>query len=425
MFKIIRNINICALLGLLLNINNNVYAVQIVVEEQELQPAKAAALKVALSKKAEYAVNAKIRIMLELSNRLPKAAEKKLIKYSENVSPLNIAEQYLLLVAQAKIKQHYHQYQQAIDLLEQAKLLAENIAEQQLYLPVFADLYFILAQNLVAINDFEKAYLAKKLYIEKFNDFREAKRDKTVALLTKKYEIAHKMAANELLDNESKLKALQLGEVKKQQAYLQRNIILIFCGILVFILLFLRQIRVRKKLLLLSKTDSLTGLLNRSALFIQGQALVKDTLEQQKELSVLLFDIDHFKLVNDDYGHHCGDLVLMKIARLVNETMRARDIFSRLGGEEFVILLPDTDVDKAKAIAVRVNEKIGQYNFHHLGINRAITLSIGVANIKDTAAVFDDILHAADLAMYQAKQQGRNQMVNYATISDVQERRVN
>ena len=140
---------------------------------------------------------------------------------------------------------------------------------------------------------------------------------------------------------------------------------------------------------------------------------------------MLLFDIDHLKQVNDNYGHHVGDLVLVEISNLVNETMRDRDFLARLGGEEFVVLLPNTDIDKAKAIAVRIVEKISQHSFHHLGVNQQITLSIGVANIKDTNADFDDILHAADLAMYKAKTLGRNQMVNYATIAEDQERRAN
>jgi diguanylate cyclase (GGDEF)-like protein len=72
-----------------------------------------------------------------------------------------------------------------------------------------------------------------------------------------------------------------------------------------------------------------------------------------------------------------------------------------------------------------VTEKVAQHSFNHLGVTSPITLSIGVANIKDTTAVFEDILHAADLAMYQAKQRGRNQMVNYATIAEDQERRIN
>ncbi len=425
MWLMVNNIIRYLFLGIFLAVSGNAYAIQVIVEEAGEQFSKPIALNVTSANKTEYKVSANILTLLELSNRNPTEVAIKQVNFQQNISQLNVAEQYLLLLIKAKIKQQGSQHQQAIDLLEQAKLLEEKIADRQLYLPTFADLYLVLIESLLAIDNFEQAYQAKKTYIKKFNDYSDEKRDKTIALLTKKYEIAHKVEANELLDNENKLKVLQLADVKRQQAHQQRNFILIFCGILVFILLFFRQFKVRKKLVLLSKTDSLTGLLNRSALFSQGQALVKNTLAQQKDLSILLFDIDHFKNINDDFGHQKGDLVLVEVAKLVNETMRARDVFARLGGEEFVILLPNTDIDKAKAIAVRVTEKIALHNFKKLGVNRPITLSIGVANIKDTATAFDDILHAADLAMYQAKQHGRNQMVNYATIAQDQERRTN
>ena len=158
-------------------------------------------------------------------------------------------------------------------------------------------------------------------------------------------------------------------------------------------------------------------------LFNKGAKLVELANEKAQPLSVVLFDIDNFKQINDDFGHHIGDLVLKKIAGLVSETMRSRDVFARLGGEEFVAILPNTDMDKAKAIAVRVIEKITQHAFDQEGVNYQLTISIGVANLQETKAVFDDIIHAADLAMYQAKAQGQNQMVSYETISDVQERR--
>ncbi|MCW8832715.1 MAG: GGDEF domain-containing protein [Colwellia sp.] len=393
--------------------------------EVEQQPVKAVTDNVKLSKVSEHSLRPTILSILDIASQAPEEAKEKLTLLNLDISTLNVAEQYLLLLAQAKIKQHELQHAQVVELLEQAKALNEKITKQQLDLPLFADLYHVLAQSLVALNNFEAAYQAKKTYIEKFNDYSDTKRDETIALLTKKYELAHKIEANKLLDNQNKLKILQLGDVQKKQVYQQRNFILIFASILIFILLFLRQFKVRKKLLILSKTDSLTALLNRSALFSIGNKLVKSTIEHDKDLSVLLFDIDYFKQVNDNYGHHVGDLVLVEIANLVNETMRARDVVARLGGEEFVILLPDTDIDKAKAIAVRVIEKVATYSFSHLGIDRPITLSIGVANIQDTASVFDEILHAADLAMYQAKQQGRNQMINYATIAEDQERRTN
>ncbi|MCW8863364.1 MAG: GGDEF domain-containing protein, partial [Colwellia sp.] len=363
--------------------------------EVEQQPVKAVTDNVKLSKVSEHSLRPTILSILDIASQAPEEAKEKLTLLNLDISTLNVAEQYLLLLAQAKIKQHELQHAQVVELLEQAKALNEKITKQQLDLPLFADLYHVLAQSLVALNNFEAAYQAKKTYIEKFNDYSDTKRDETIALLTKKYELAHKIEANKLLDNQNKLKILQLGDVQKKQVYQQRNFILIFASILIFILLFLRQFKVRKKLLILSKTDSLTALLNRSALFSIGNKLVKSTIEHDKDLSVLLFDIDYFKQVNDNYGHHVGDLVLVEIANLVNETMRARDVVARLGGEEFVILLPDTDIDKAKAIAVRVIEKVATYSFSHLGIDRPITLSIGVANIQDTASVFDEILHAA------------------------------
>lgn len=143
---------------------------------------------------------------------------------------------------------------------------------------------------------------------------------------------------------------------------------------------------------------------------------METSTQQQLKLSVLLFDIDDFKLINDNFSHHVGDMVLTKVAQLVSETMRSRDIFARIGSNEFVAILPSTDIDKAKAIAVRVIEKITQHDFSELGLNNNITISLGVANNHDTKAIFDDLLRAADFAMYQARAQGRNQMVSYSAI---------
>lgn len=418
-------INIISYLGagLFLALSHYSYAAKNLVEDG-LPPAKLSVLDIKTPMRLTYNINPKLLVIVALAKSAPESAEIKLQNANLTMSQLNVAEQYVYLLIKGKIKQHYQQHQHAIEILEQAKYLSEKIVEQQLNSPVFADLHCVLAHSFIAINDFENAYHAKKLYIEKFNKYSDVKRDETIALLTEKYEIAHKVEANKLLDNESKLKALQINDIEKKQQHQQRNFILIFCGILVFLLLLFRQFKFRKKLLLLKQTDSLTGLLNRGALFLKGQALVKRSLEPGKSLSVLLVDVDHFKQVNDDYGHQIGDLVLIEIAKLVNETMRARDVFARLGGEEFVILLPDTDIDKAKGIAVRVIEKICQHHFAHLGVNRPVTLSIGVVDIHDTTAAFDDLIHAADLAMYQAKKQGRNQMVNYATIAQDKERRV-
>ena len=371
----------------------------------------------------EFTLREDIVALVELSTSSPIKANEVIQKIVVDTSTFNYAEQYLILLVKAKIKQHEQQHEDVILLIEEAKLLRKHIAENQLDLPFFSNANFVLANSYAAIKDFDNAYQNKKAFVDDYNDYSDAKRESTLDKLTEKYAVADKIEANKLLANQNKLKELRIGDVHKQQQDQQKTFLLIFCTILLFVLLFLRQLKVRRKLILLAKTDSLTGLLNRAALFNQGQKLVKIAREQQLELSVLLFDIDYFKLINDEFGHPVGDLVLEKIALLVNETMRSRDIFARLGGEEFVAMLPSTDIDQAKAIAVRVMEKIVQYNFSDLGVNSNITLSIGVANIKDTNAEFDDILHAADLAMYQAKAQGRNQMVSYESIAKDQERR--
>lgn len=376
-----------------------------------------------LTQLSEFTLGKDIIALVELSTNTPNKASNLLQRIAVDTSRYNYAEQYLILLVKARIKQYEQQHKTVISLIEEAKLLRKVIAEKQLNSPLFSNAYLVLATSYAAIKDYDNAYQNKKAFVDDYNDYNDAKRENTVDELTEKYEVAHKIEANKLLDNQNKLKALRIGDVHKQQQNQQKRFMLIFGTILLFVLLFLRQLKVRKKLIILAQTDSLTGLLNRSALFHQGQKLVKIANEQQVELSIFLFDIDYFKLINDQFGHLVGDFILEKIAQLVSETMRSRDVFARLGGEEFVAILPSTNINQAKAIAVRVLEKIDQYNFSELGVNRNITLSIGVANIKDTNAEFDDILHAADLAMYQAKAQGRNQMVSYESIVKDQERR--
>ncbi|MBL4941623.1 MAG: GGDEF domain-containing protein [Colwellia sp.] len=376
-----------------------------------------------LTKVNEYNLRADIITFVQLSSSAPNKAYVLLSTFDLDATAYNYAEQYLVLLAKAKIKQYQQQHQEVISLIKKTIALRKYIVEKQLNTPLFSNAHLVLATSYAAIKDFDQAYQAKKDFVDEYNDYSDDNRENTVKELTKKYEIAHKIEANELLDNQNKLKELRLEEVHKQQQDQQQQFILITLTIILFVLLFLRQLKIRKKLLFLTKTDSLTGILNRAALFNQGQKLVKISSQKELQLSLSLFDIDHFKSINDEFGHHVGDLVLEKISHLVSETMRARDVFSRLGGEEFVIILPNTDIDKAKAIAVRVMEKIADHDFGECGVNRPITLSIGVANLNETKAVFDDLLHAADLAMYQAKAQGRNQMVSYANIAEHQERR--
>jgi len=345
------------------------------------------------------------------------------------IDSLNTAEQYLLLVAQALLENSASDKKPdnliIIQLLEQAKALSEGISKEQLSQPEFLQLHLLLAQSYAEQQQFDLAYLEKKAYLKKYYLFRKNKRIKMIASLEQSFEVDDKKAKNALLQSQNKLKERRVAEVQKEKQNRQYNFTLIIATAIVFVLLFLRQLRIRKKLIKLSRTDTLTGLANRSALFEHGEQMVARFFEQPSEFSVLLLDLDHFKKINDNFGHHVGDEVLIKVAELIKETMRSRDVFSRLGGEEFVALLPFADCNKAKAIAMRINDKIAQYDFSSLMMKGKVTISIGVATMNDNQRSFDDVLHSADLAMYQAKEEGRNTVVCYQDIAITQERRGN
>jgi diguanylate cyclase (GGDEF)-like protein len=280
-----------------------------------------------------------------------------------------------------------------------------------------------LAEQYVANNAFELAYLEKKAYLKKYRLYRDAKRKDMMEKLTQVYDINEKNIENELLKSKNKVRLLRVAEIKQEQQAQRNYFMWVIAIAFIFILLFFKQLTVRKKLIKLTKIDVLTGLINRNSLFERGQRLIKKHISQPFDFSVLLIDIDCFKGINDNYGHQIGDQVLITIAKLIGETMRSRDVLARLGGEEFVALLPFADENKAKAIAMHINEKIALYDFSSLGVNEQITLSIGVASMKNKNSRFDDILHGADLAMYQAKKQGRNKVISYHSIATEQERR--
>ncbi|MBD9515996.1 diguanylate cyclase [Pseudomonas sp. PDM22] len=154
-----------------------------------------------------------------------------------------------------------------------------------------------------------------------------------------------------------------------------------------------------------AQSDALTGLANRRAL---GVAL--DALEQSGvAYSVLAVDIDHFKRVNDTWGHDAGDEALRRIAAVLRDSSRAGDLACRAGGEEFVLLLPQTSLETATGIAERIRETVALTQIPQVGL---VTLSIGVADLGALAVTPEAVLKLADQRLYSAKQSGRNRVVN-------------
>jgi two-component system cell cycle response regulator len=163
----------------------------------------------------------------------------------------------------------------------------------------------------------------------------------------------------------------------------------------------------------LAVTDALTGLHNRRYLDSHIAALFDDAVVRGRQLSMLLLDIDRFKSINDTYGHDAGDEVLREFALRVRAHTRGIDVVARFGGEEVVVLVPDTPLEGARAVAERIREQVEALPFPiHQGARRvAVTVSIGVAARQPGDKAGADILKRADLALYRAKQDGRNRVV--------------
>ncbi|MBT4192917.1 MAG: GGDEF domain-containing protein [Gammaproteobacteria bacterium] len=167
-----------------------------------------------------------------------------------------------------------------------------------------------------------------------------------------------------------------------------------------------------KELIYQVSHDSLTGLNSRAMLEERVIEELNRAVRYKHELSVFFLDIDHFKSINDQYGHHVGDIVLGSLARIMKREVRKSDIVARFGGEEFVVLLPETSLDKARELAERLctSVELETIKFEDEGeVN--LTVSIGVATFPAHGLTWPKLLDIADASMYKAKKGGRNQVV--------------
>ena len=162
---------------------------------------------------------------------------------------------------------------------------------------------------------------------------------------------------------------------------------------------------------MLATTDGLTALFNRRHFEELARAEWARFQRYGRPLSLLLLDIDNFKSINDRFGHDAGDLVLKAVAFICKTTKRQTDVAARIGGEEFVLLLPETDEAAAETTAERLRKAIQAHTRALPGGNLEVTVSIGVADASPAMSSFEAILKRADEALYEAKRTGRNRVV--------------
>jgi len=156
-----------------------------------------------------------------------------------------------------------------------------------------------------------------------------------------------------------------------------------------------------------AQTDELTGLMNRRAFFERAQVLYAQCRHNQQPLCALMLDMDHFKQINDTYGHQAGDQVLRQIGGVISASFRQADVYGRLGGEEFAVLLPNTSLDTARAIAEQLIKAISGLAAEPV---KGLSASLGLASTHDHDQDLHGLMNMADKALYRAKAQGRNQV---------------
>lgn len=157
----------------------------------------------------------------------------------------------------------------------------------------------------------------------------------------------------------------------------------------------------------LAKIDPLTSIYNRRGFFAKAETEFNRSIRYKHSLSILLFDIDNFKKINDTYGHQMGDEVLTTFARTVSSLLRESDIFGRYGGDEYIAMLCETDYESAKITAERIRNEIAQTAVTCNGNQVKFRVSIGIGSLSDNLTL-EEIIKQADIALYESKNKGKN-----------------
>ena len=175
----------------------------------------------------------------------------------------------------------------------------------------------------------------------------------------------------------------------------------------------LRRLKLYKDIETLAITDGLTGAYTRRYFIERFDEEIKRASLRKSNLSLLMIDADHFKMINDQHGHLAGDQVLKEISNIIQENVREIDIVGRFGGEEFCVVLPDTDMGGARLVAERIRKSAEKRLIKAYDSALRVTLSIGLAIYPSDGKLLEELMDKADWALYRAKSQGRNCVVAF------------
>jgi diguanylate cyclase (GGDEF)-like protein len=292
---------------------------------------------------------------------------------------------------------------------EYAKILIDSRQQHQ-YQPAVTAAYHVLSDVAVHWKYFNEAYYYHKKYTLARQQEIEGDNLKMLVVQKAKFDGIAKSNQIALLDKENSLLKTQV--LLDQQAAQNRLLIiaiLISC-LMIVILWIYKSKRHLGRIRHMAETDALTGVASRHYFKQLAHSSVEYCHKTQRPVSLVVFDLDHFKQINDSFGHLAGDLVLQRVVKGVISACRNNDIIGRLGGEEFAIILPGCIDVKAVRVAELCRAAIQKLDFSDIGEKVVVTASFGVSDSIVCGYDFDKLFAVADLALYKSKNQGRNRV---------------
>lgn len=310
-----------------------------------------------------------------------------------------MAKTYLLLESHTKAEYY-------------SQLLIQTESEHQ-YAPAIKTAFDILSQ----VAEKNKDYAGAFFYLKKFSEAEQINLDrenaKLLAIQKAKFETVEQNNRIALLNKENDLLKIRLALDTKST---ENNRLTIALLTLVLILIFLWAYKTKlnqTKLRHMAETDELTGISNRHHFNQLAKTAIKYCFSNNQPLSFILFDLDHFKKINDSFGHQVGDWALQNAVKAASTMCRNNDVIGRVGGEEFGILLPGCSIQKAEQLAEDCRQALEALDSLESGYAFKITASFGVADVKTCGYDFFKLFAGADAALYQSKDEGRNQVLLY------------
>lgn len=271
-----------------------------------------------------------------------------------------------------------------------------------------------------ANEEHQQAYLLLQDFYQRYTKVQKKNATSQLIRVKAAMELERQNVEVSLLQQRNKVQQLQIIEQElenRQQTYL---IVVTLMVLVLIAMLAINQYRAKQRILSLSITDPLSGTYNRRYIFNHLDRSIENCSVKQGELTILLFDIDNFKEINDIYGHPFGDEVICRIVQITQETLRLGDSIGRIGGEEFLCILPRADAEQGKAIATRLKDNIQHTLFTtEQGEQVTITVSVGVSELSTEVTDRGTLYVNADKALYEAKNEGKNRVVIFQAKDEV------